>query len=49
MMHNNDAVSTTIKNRNSGGVTTKKVELTPEEKRVADAMGLTEKEYLQWK
>lgn len=49
MMQNKDAVSTTIKNRNSGGATTKKVELTPEEKRVADAMGLTEKEYLQWK
>ena len=49
MMQNKDAVSTTIKNKNSGGVTTKKVELTPEEKRVADAMGLTEKEYLQWK
>lgn len=49
MIQNKDAVSTTIKNKNSGGATTKKVELTPEEKRVADAMGLTEKEYLQWK
>lgn len=49
MTQNKDAVSTTVKNKNSGNTTTKKVDLTPEEKRVAVAMGLTEQEYLKWR
>jgi len=44
---NRDAVSTIV-NTNQQQIVQNKTALTPEEKRVADAMGMTEDEYRKW-
>lgn len=49
MLQNKDVVSTTVKNKAVDISSTKVSELTPEEKRIAAAMGLSDSEYLKWR